>query len=219
MKLSSFIVAFGLAGSITATAISLENREQSAISLEKRQQTIPATLSAIVSALSTTVNANLVTINNLVQDVNGNVAGSAAVIAAVNAQLAAIKVTFQTAINGIAGITGAGVGGIVGAVTSFTGPQLAQLLQDVQTIVQLIQNLKDSLALIKENLTPAALAFLTQEYNALQALITPFLGPLIILVSAVAAVNPGSPVIITGIGEAITGLLGVVGNLLQSIFG
>ncbi|CZS89674.1 uncharacterized protein RAG0_00976 [Rhynchosporium agropyri] len=207
MKLS-ILSSFMLFGSILAAPASTE--------IEKRGDTVTS-VGSIIATLQNTVQTNVNDITLLTSTIRGNVEASAQVVAKVSADFDAIAAAFAQATKDIVATTAFGVGGVITGIGGITDVQIANLTGALKATIALLSQIQAAVTITASNLSPAAQAAIKDEVNAVYAAILPFVAPLTIFASAVAAARVSVSLVVTGLRTAITGLLTVASGFTAGI--
>ncbi|KAL2067071.1 hypothetical protein VTL71DRAFT_1495 [Oculimacula yallundae] len=203
--------------------------------IEKRD-TI-SSIGSIIATLDQTVQANvndisgftiiaLVCVNKgntninialLTSTIKGSVDASAAVVANVSADYVAIAAAFADATKAIVATTVGGLGGIIVGLQGIKDDQLASLTASLATTIALLKQIQVAVAITATNLSPAAQAAIEDEIAAVNNAILPFVGPLTVFATAVAAARLSVSVVLTGLRTAIIGLVTIASTFLAGV--
>ncbi|KAH7025052.1 uncharacterized protein B0I36DRAFT_366948 [Microdochium trichocladiopsis] len=214
-----FFSILTFAAAVAATPMpGLELSVEQPKDLAVRQANLATVVQTTVQTVSQTINTSLDAITTAIYQAGGNITVQVQTI--IEANLQAIADALGTGANAITAAIAAAGGNIGAIVTGYGLVQVGQLLNATNQLVALLTNLGVKLSVIVENLEgvpPAVLAALQAELQAINDAISPFVGPVGLVINAVRAVSLTGSLLLTGFNALVPGLLNIIFSLLGGI--
>ncbi|KAH8659812.1 hypothetical protein BX600DRAFT_438054 [Xylariales sp. PMI_506] len=167
---------------------------------------------SLMSLLGTYPESAVTTIQN-----SAAVTVVASATASITANLQDIVNAINTASGTIYGATLGSVGGVAGAILGLSQQEVDQLTAAINEAVTLLTNIQ-AVVTLAQNVSPAVASAIQSEVTALEAAITPFLTPLEALVTAIQGASVFAGVTVTGLGQAIAGLVSIGQDIINGLF-
>jgi len=205
---SSIILTLGLSSSVLAVPV-----------LEKKANTPLAAIGASLSTLQQTAGADQVAISNALASIKNDVTASAQIIAALGVNLTGIATALQTSGNEIYTATAGAAGGLAVTASGFTQYEIDILTTYIIQAVDFVKSVRATLTVTVTNLTPEARKAVASELAAVEAAIRPFVTPLQQFATAVQQARGSATLTITGLNNAIRGLLQLTLSAITNLIG
>jgi len=182
-----------------------------------KRDTVVGTIGSILTNLTASVTASEAAIFQVLSSVTGSVTATVSVVAVVNANLHIIAGAVENATVALTTIITATVQNITTGVLQLTQQEINLLIADIHQIQAIVGGIGATLIITVTNINPAITAAVHDEVVALQNLLTPFLSPVQVLVTAIAGIQATIQLTITGLGNAISGVLSIITGILLTL--